>query len=126
MPQPLRRIAQDAVQLAGEVGEFTLPDLLGRIEDVETSRCAVLLQAAGERRGNYAAAIAGAVARLQQEVRRRQEHGLRQTWKPQRESSDELDSGVRALADALRQRRHFLPSKGVAGRGFVKPPAVGE
>jgi len=96
LPEPLRRVAQTVIELAGTIGEYTLADVLACFDDVDTARCAMALQDAGERQGNYAAAVEGAVSRLQQEALRARILSRQ----------DALES-----AAAARQLRHFCSPK---------------
>jgi hypothetical protein len=62
----IRDIARIVAEMAQEKSDFTVSELLGRIESVEASNCIMALRAAGEERGNYGATIEGAIQRLQQ------------------------------------------------------------
>lgn len=115
LPEPLRSVATAVRTLADEVGEFSATDLLARLEDVNLARCAVALQAAGERRGNYAAAIEGAVNRIRQEHQRAESVALRQALR-QTDRTEETELQTQALQDLAREHRHFLPQKKSGGR----------
>jgi hypothetical protein len=106
----MRRVAETVVGLAEELGEFSAAELMGRLEDVESTNCATALQMAGQRKGNYAAAVEGAIARLRSEA----EWGGLRAAPAALESRDlepESTDRLQRQHEAARQRRHFLPTK---------------
>jgi DNA primase len=117
LPPPMRQVGECVVRLAEEVGEYTLAEILSCIEDVETSRCAIALQEAGEKKGDYAPTIEGAVARLQHAALRGRGAALRTTLRRGPEASPQHDLEARASSEALRQAGHFLSSKAARRRG---------
>jgi DNA primase len=62
----LREIATAVVELSRDQGGFTLPGLISRFESVGTASQIMELQLAGERKGNFAATVEGAAARLRE------------------------------------------------------------
>lgn len=85
-----RVIGLAVVELAGTEAGLTLPALFARFESVETARRIADLQVRGERRGNHAATVEGAVTRLQQVRRQRELASL---------TSDFRDSAAQGSAD---------------------------
>lgn len=80
--EELRQVASAVVELAGNAGGFTLPQLIGRFDSVAISGRILGLHAAGEREGNFAAKVEGALKRLR---------GLRE-WR----EKDQLVTDLRA------------------------------
>jgi hypothetical protein len=72
----LREIATAVVELSREQGGFTLPGLISRFESVRTASQIMELQLAGERKGNFAATVEGAAARLRELREERERSGL--------------------------------------------------
>lgn len=118
----LRRIGGLAQGLADSVGEFSLAELLSRIEDTQQAQLAVALQMAGQRRGNYAATVNGAL-------------GCLRMWRQQQEShpqqglatSADEDARLRQAEQRGRANRHFNPlrSRGTLPSDLAsgRPPA---
>jgi DNA primase len=101
----LRTIGQTACELARSVGAFRLGDVLARIEAPATARCAVALQVAGERRGNYEATVNGAVSCLR-------------AWRARQESASQTmgsqgdeDARLRAAEARGRSNQSFAPPR---------------
>lgn len=116
LPEPLHAVAEAVRSMADELGEFSTTELLSRLEDVTLARCAVALQAAGERRGNFAAAVEGAITRIKREHLRDESAVLRDLVNASGEPSEERDLQTQALGELARQHRHFLPTKGAKKR----------
>jgi hypothetical protein len=63
--EKIREIAQMVAEMARQKSDFTISELLGRVESVEASSRIMALRAAGEARGDYGASIEGAIRSLQ-------------------------------------------------------------
>jgi DNA primase len=114
-----REIAR-AVQVTLEEGsELSLPVLISTFDSVQTAGLITRLQLAGEKRGNYAATVEGAVACLTRlrEHRRLgrwiEELRVRDAEGPGLEGSEE-QTKARAMGEVVRQTRHFAAPKHVA------------
>lgn len=116
---PTRRVASIVKELAAQVGTFELTDVLARLESVEDSQRAVDLQIAGQKKGNLAATVEGAVACLQNERMRSRAGELRSVLRDPHEATEALDEEARARVQLARQHRHF------AARRQLNPPLLG-
>lgn len=136
----LRAVADALREMAKETEGFSLAALIGRFDSVETAALITDLEAAGQRRGNFDATVAGAVRRLEQFGNHRRlsavlEVGLRglapaasdrvlladPTAGASSEGKDEnsapvLDekSALLAVAETAKKFRHFAPHKHLA------------
>lgn len=94
--EALRRVGGFVVAAADRSETFDLQELLASIESVADAQRLIDLQLAGQRRGNFAATVEGALRRLQQERTRRAADGL---------------SDFDARLMAVREHRHFAARK---------------
>ena len=100
----LRGVADAVADLGGRPEGFAVAELIGRFEDVEYGDRITDLQIAGERGGNYAARVEGAVATLQKVRDRRRVGSLMAGL---REGEAEDVSSLRAAGEAARRMSHF-------------------
>jgi len=105
----LRRCGGAAVELAAFVGRFEHPDYGQVITD---------LQIAGQRRGNYAETIEGAVRRLEHIELRRELKDAGQAIRRAGES-DAVQEHWSSLVDKARTHRHVLPPKMIGGQADI-------
>ncbi|MFQ5430126.1 MAG: DNA primase [Phycisphaerae bacterium] len=123
----LRAIAKAVAEMAREEGEISLPRLISRFESAGTARRITDLQLAGERRGNLAATVDGALACLQALKEERQVAELMAGLKRQNNPSlgedgapsgdaraDEARNAVRAIGEAARKSTRFAARKHLA------------
>ena len=92
-------------------GEWRLDELIGRFGSPAFGRVVTDLQVAGERRGNYAATLRGALDRLHEWERlHRTAAAARTAPQARRESDREAeDRALAALNEGARSHRHVLP-----------------
>jgi len=130
----LRRIGRYVLESLNRSGEQEVHELLAGIESVEDAQRIVDLQLAGQRRGNFAATVDGAVARIYQVRNRRYADALRETLRLPEQATPDSDSDALARVEMARQHRHFAARKhlgrldGPAGDAAQAPgstPAVG-
>ncbi len=130
----LRRIGRYVLESLNRSGEQEVHELLAGIESVEDAQRVVDLQMAGQRRGNFAATVDGAVARIYQVRNRRYADALRDTLRLPEQATPDSDSDALARVEMARQHRHFAARKhlgrvdGRAGEVVQSPgskPAVG-
>jgi len=133
--EQLRQIAQVVVEAAEQDKSLGLPQLISRFESQEAARRIMDLQSSGERRGNFAATIDGALACLRTARQQRQvaamvaglkegashQDGPRQTPVPaDAKTSDALEeedrARRRALCEAARKTSHFAAGKHLAAQ----------
>lgn len=120
LPQPMRQVALAVAQLCVELGEFTLAELLARLEDVDAARCAVVLHAAGQKAGNFAVAVDCALARLRIESERARIAEMRSRLGVL-SSADEFASAARDYTTAARSDSHFVPRRILRTRAAPPP-----
>jgi hypothetical protein len=101
----LRTCGATAVELAAFVGRF---------EDPEYGQVITDLQIAGQRRGNYAETIDGALRRLENVELRRELKDAGQATRRAGES-DGVEEHWSSLVDKARTHRHVLPPKMIGG-----------
>lgn len=120
LPEPMRQVAQVVAQLCIELGEFTLAELLARLEDVAAAQCAVALQAAGQKTGNFAIAVDCALARLRIESERARISQMRRQLGVL-SSADDFASAARDYAAAAKSDSHFVPRRILRTRASPPP-----
>jgi hypothetical protein len=118
----LRQIAAAFAELACEPSGFSLAQLISRFESVEIGRRIMDLQIAGERGGNYAARVEGAVTTLQKVRDRNRLGSMIAELRPEVGAPPEqTEERVRAIAsrDAALSISHFA-----ARRHLTATPAI--
>jgi len=126
----LAAVARQVVDLARSQGDFRLAQLIARFEEPRFGRLITDLQSAGERRGNFAATIEGAIGRLQEVRAARAAYQIAVRLKQDGGSGDQED--LLRVYEASRSHRHFAPRRHLAARGGLletrpvsDPPASG-
>jgi len=95
---------------------FSLAAFISRFESPEIGRCITALQSAGERRGNYAATVEGAVSRLQQLRDVSRVDDLADQWRTEGRRQDHSVAGAVEGEEA----------EATSDRPPVEPTAVGD
>jgi hypothetical protein len=125
--EALRAIAQEACRLCEKQGGFELADLLSRFESVEIGRQIVDLQMAGERGGNFAARIEGAVTTLQKARDRVRVGSLMAELRGQSGTESSSPSAAGEAARRLSHfaaRRHMTATPVTVGAAPSAPPSA--
>ncbi|HUN82405.1 MAG TPA: toprim domain-containing protein, partial [Phycisphaerae bacterium] len=118
-----RLVAREVVKVCEERGGFELTELLGRVESVELSRRIIDLQLAGERGGNFAARVEGAVTTLQKARDRSRVDTLMAEIR-----GDPTSESTRLLAagEAARRVTHFAARRHLTATPVIVGAAPGD
>ncbi|MFQ5489406.1 MAG: toprim domain-containing protein, partial [Phycisphaerae bacterium] len=109
----IRQIASVVREMAEDVEEFVLLDVLDRLADPTQAQRATQLHLSGERRGNYQASLDGAASCLRQTAEARRANVLRREITAAHQNSvseEELPTDrLEELQRALQTHSHFAP-----------------
>lgn len=119
----LAEIARGLSEIADAGGEWTVSSLIGRFESVRIGGLIVDLQMAGERGGNFAARVEGAVATLQK-VRDRER--IVALTAEGRGETNQASSKLRAAGEAARRMSHFAARRHMTATPLIPGAASSE
>jgi DNA primase len=117
-----RRITEIVRSLANTLGEFTIKDVIGACgEDPAVAVRIAELAERGERRGNYAATLEGALERIHRETKLRRSESAKEDWRGA-DDPEQARSALARLAEFSKEHRHYLPKRMIGFRAAARHP----